>query len=841
MKQLKNTFALLMAFAVSPFLLRGTAVEGVNAVRMASSIGNYVWEDANGNGLQEMGEPGKSLVKIDLLSDTDGDGQIDDVIASTASDAAGFYQFTGLPAGTYVLQFVAPTGFKFTAAAAGGNADTDSDVNPGTGRSPVVVLAADVNNATVDAGLYHPCSIGSFVWADEDKNGLQNSGEPGLPGVTVVVSGTDGAGVPVSWITTTDANGEYLNNNLAPGAYRVSFVAPPGALFTLQNVGPNDAVDSDPDPLTGQCLVEILTSGERNLNYDCGFTGTTPAVYGSIKNDENSDCTAALSEQGLGGWLVTATDGNNVFRSLSKPDGQYKLYALPGTYSISATPPAYAKGIACALPQALTFPNSNLLDIAVGNVDTFPVMTVDLGTIRLRRCFDSYYQVRYCNAGPVPAENAYVMVKLDSFLSFQTASVPFLDMGNQWYRFDVGTVQPFDCRLFSIKVKVSCDAVLGQTHCSEARIFPDSDTATEPWTGAKVEAFARCLGNTLQFTLKNTGNSVMSADLEYVVIEDGVMGKPAKGNALPPGDSVVINLPANGSTWRVEAKQEPTYTGWSVPVLSVEGCTNNATFSTGFIQQFTQNEASPSVDIDCTANTGAYDPNDKQGLPLGYGPLRYIEPRTELEYTIRFQNTGTDTAFTVRIIDTLSGLFDVRTLRVGASSHPYEFELIGPGILHFRFPDIRLPHKGIDEAGSQGFVRYSVAPREQVALETDLHNRAGIYFDFNLPIVTNTTQHRIGVNFVPVSVWQPLGAAYRTVVQPNPFSNHATVVVEKAPVAAQYQLRVFSAAGLLVLEQRSATSVFSLHTETLNEGLYFFQVYGDGRVLSVGKMVVGRE
>ncbi|MEM7368136.1 MAG: two-component regulator propeller domain-containing protein [Bacteroidota bacterium] len=143
---------------------------------------------------------------------------------------------------------------------------------------------------------------------------------------------------------------------------------------------------------------------------------------------------------------------------------------------------------------------------------------------------------------------------------------------------------------------------------------------------------------------------------------------------------------------------------------------------------------------------GSYDPNDKMVHPQGIGPNGYIPLETDqFEYKIRFQNTGTDTAFRIVVVDTLSSLLDITSFRTIAASHPYTLELEGHGVVKWIFDDILLPDSHINEAASHGFIRYEIAPRESISLEDTLLNKADIYFDFNPPITTNTTMNIFSV------------------------------------------------------------------------------------------------
>ncbi len=141
---------------------------------------------------------------------------------------------------------------------------------------------------------------------------------------------------------------------------------------------------------------------------------------------------------------------------------------------------------------------------------------------------------------------------------------------------------------------------------------------------------------------------------------------------------------------------------------------------------------------------GSFDPNDKQVTPQGIGPFGTIHRTDSLEYLIRFQNTGTDTAFNITIRDLLDEDLDVSTVIPGASSHSYAFGIVDPRELVFIFSDINLPDSNVNEPASHGFVKFKIHPRSDVSTGSDIVNSADIYFDFNPPITTNIVSNRIG-------------------------------------------------------------------------------------------------
>jgi uncharacterized repeat protein (TIGR01451 family) len=579
--------------------------------------------------------------------------------------------------------------------------------------------------------------------------------------------------------------------------------------------------------------------------YDVQLTGGNCGyLSGHIRRDTSENCIAEVNETGLSGWLVRAESTTDTIYGVTASDGKYFIAVPLGDYTVTAIAPNNLWGL-CP-PGALvsvdvagdTFPGG---DIPVQKLYDCPALTVSIGTNQLRRCFsNNYYYVDYCNDGTATAEDAYILVTLDQFLSPVSATLPYTDLGNNILRFDVGDLDVGDCGSFSLQVQVSCDAVIGQTHCTEAHIYPDSTClpADPQWSGASLKVSSECDGDSVRFTVKNIGTGDMTSVVDYIIIEDHVMLMGAPLSPLPAGDSVVISFPANGTTYRLFVEQEPFHPGNSQPTAVEEGCgAAGGTFSTGFVNFFPNGDADPWIDIDCTPNIGSYDPNDKQGFPVGYGATHYIRPGTELEYLIRFQNTGTDTAFTVRIVDTLSAWLDPATIRPGTSSHDYQFNLTGPGIVEFLYENILLPDSNVNEPASNGFVKFSILHRADAPLETVIENNAAIYFDFNEPVITNTTFHRLGENFL-VSAWHPFVLGAEVKVSPNPFSEQAILEVKGLNSTAPLRLRVFDLQGIAVGEIETPSSIFTLQKNNWPAGVYLFSVFQEGRIVGSGKLMV---
>ncbi|MBL0317651.1 MAG: T9SS type A sorting domain-containing protein [Flavobacteriales bacterium] len=135
--------------------------------------------------------------------------------------------------------------------------------------------------------------------------------------------------------------------------------------------------------------------------------------------------------------------------------------------------------------------------------------------------------------------------------------------------------------------------------------------------------------------------------------------------------------------------------------------------------------------------TCSYDPNDITESN-GYTEAGYVLDGSELEYTIRFQNTGNAPASNVRIENDLNDLLQRNTLQPVAWSHDFLLSIDENNLATFQFNGINLPDATSDESGSHGFVTYRILPVTGLDAGTEIPNTASIYFDFNPAIVTNT-------------------------------------------------------------------------------------------------------
>lgn len=595
-------------------------------------------------------------------------------------------------------------------------------------------------------------------------------------------------------------------------------------------------------PDGGMVIGSVLNSKATLIKTDANGNIYPNFIKGTVAFDQNHDCQIGVNELPLKNWAVVATEtSGQQYYATSNNAGFYELNVNAGNYTVEIFPPgALWEPCNAQLTADLTTPPDTVtLDFPVQDSVLCSLLDVSISTPFLRRCFDNQYYVSWCNQGTTAAFNSFIEIVLPPELDFVSASQPHTLSGNI-LRFDLGTVNFSECGDLNFRVNVNCDSTeIGQTLCVEAHISPDTICYEVPnWSGARVVATARCLADTtVEFRLRNIGNAP-SQMLDYIITEDLVVLMQGSFN-LDIGEEKVVIRAASGSMQRIEATQEPGYPFDDFVAAAIEGCGNGAA-SFGFVNQFSLDDASPFTDIECQEIRGAYDPNDKQGFPVGYGNQHFIEPGADITYLIRFQNTGTDTAFTVTIRDTLAAAWlDPATLRPGASSHPYTWELTGPGALAFHFENILLPDSNVNEAASHGFVQFRISQRADVPLGTVIKNDAAIFFDYNAPIITNTTFHTVGKDFYTVSVENTFEKGLLPVkVAPNPFHERAVVSLPEA-LPGEAKFRLFDPAGRAVREVIFSGNTFEFQAQNLPAGLYYFEIQdANKRTRSRGKVII---
>lgn len=349
-------------------------------------------------------------------------------------------------------------------------------------------------------------------------------------------------------------------------------------------------------------------------------------ISGSVHLDAQKDCVPDITDIGLAYWNITV-EGEDFLRvGPTSYDGQYRFAVPEGEFTVSAQPVGSGWEL-CTDEINVTVDADHLAgkaDFLAQATAHCANLSLDFSTPRLRRCFDNYYSIRVRNTGPQASNGTTLVLHLDQFFIFNSASIPHNQVDATTVTFDLGTLELNEEVIFQVFFTLSCEAEPGMEHCMSGNVNADND------------------------------------------------------------------------------------------------CDNERTYA-----------------IECQMNIGSFDPNDKRIFNEEGKEAERVDKGEYISYHIRFQNTGTDTAFTVRITDPLSDKLDLSTLEMLSASHPYSYTITDGPVLIALFENILLPDSTTNEPASHGFLKFRIKPLPAFDYGTTIPNTAGIFFDYNDPVLTN--------------------------------------------------------------------------------------------------------
>jgi hypothetical protein len=370
----------------------------------------------------------------------------------------------------------------------------------------------------------------------------------------------------------------------------------------------------------------------------------------------------------------------------------------------------------------------------------------------MRPCFENQsiiVEVANSNLTSSKAKKSIVKIKLDDRLTFQTANHTYSNLGNNEFSFQIDSLDPGETKPFVISAKVDCNVILGETICMEAEILDPDSCVVETnklesiipgcvgqYDSSEISMTSKCIGDTVIFLIANTGNGATSCYLPMRLFIDGSL-MAIDSIFLAAGDSIIKRYSSDGRTYWMEINQHPYFPTNKITTSFVEKCGDETNFTSGIVGGHQQNDIDPYRDVYCGVVKGSYDPNDKSVLPSGIGTNNYVNSTGELSYLVRFQNTGTDTAFTVVVRDTLSDYLNISSVITMSSSHKYSFRIYDNKVLEWTFSNILLPDSNTNEPLSHGYISFIVEKADSLMNGDVISNSVAIYFDFNDPVITN--------------------------------------------------------------------------------------------------------
>lgn len=327
------------------------------SVDVVGKVGDFVWDDKNGNGIQDAGEPGISGVTVQLVNCNPNSGIAPQ---TTTTNASGYYLFNMVIPGQYYVKFILPSPWEFTLANQGSNDLKDSDVDGDNGFGTTECFQVDANEEQldIDAGAYKCVQVGDLVWLDNNKDNKYTTGETGVNGLRVELYRlTNGNWILWDFVYTginpnSICGDGYYYFCTNPGTYYIKFVTPPTGLVPAQpNVGGNDNIDSDITRAFGSGTTDqfnLISGAAGNFTIDAGYYGMGQVSNSMVWIDVNSNGLRESGDIGLANTIVEIYDVEGDLYSTTNTiaDGSYSLtylqaedyylkFQLPAPYNTS--------------------------------------------------------------------------------------------------------------------------------------------------------------------------------------------------------------------------------------------------------------------------------------------------------------------------------------------------------------------------------------------------------------------------------------------------------------------------------------------------------------------------
>ena len=651
----------------------------------------------------------------------------------------------------------------------------------------------------------------TYAWADgpttEDRIGLAAGN------YSVVV--TDNVGEMGSWNGTVDGGSLFVQTTFAggfacPGESNGSFVVlqslfngtPPYNISVWFNGGPAtpSGTNGDGDPIyyglaEGEPFsVSATDAGGCSGSHDdmmygpwgipVSITGITPTcngANGSVTIDNSGDWPAYI--------VVTDSDGGVVY-SYDQFTSEIITGLAAGDYTVMQTWTWSIINSCTAIYSSFTIPDLSPL---CGNVHGTSWYDVDADCVRDGGEVGVPYSVLQIEPGGQYAltnvagdfsfnivNGSYSLEQTDPTLIHYcpvTQPVPFVvNSTDPAIHFANGSTVPLDLRLYTAQ-------------------------------GVARPGFTYSFGGTVRNpTAQVSGPVTVVADFDPTLVFQSATPTPTSVS----GNTITWNLPIL-SSFGEHAFHAAFYVPAATPLGTI--LTSNVNMSNSLTESSLSNNAA----VLTTTVIGSYDPNDKTAITSsGWSDaLYYIDVDEWIDYTIRFQNTGTASAIDVVVTDTIPGILDMATFEQGAASHPFDVRFLPGRVVEWRFANILLPDSNTNEAASHGLVSFRIRPALPTLPGTIISNTADIFFDFNDQVRTNDA-----VLTAEFSTPVPhLSSAQGIAIHPNP--GHDRIVIQ---AAGNFGVRVLDLAGRILLQETVNSDQATMNVEELPVGCYLVQV-----------------
>lgn len=479
----------------------------------------------------------------------------------------------------------------------------------------------------------------------------------------------------------------------------------------------------------GPILVDF-SIGTCGINYECSN------FHGFAFNDENNDCIRNNNEGFVSNINICLQGNDNFFCSTTNENGEYFIQ-VPTQSTLNLTTPfnSLFYSFNCLTNQEFTFSNSNTIiqgpDLPINILEYCKMLKLSSNTCIHRPCNVNNRYFTISNIGSENVDSTELFINYnDTLVVPYYFSHPYNYLGNNSYSVKVYNINPSAHEVIQVSENISCNASIGDTVCVNSWLdnYFGCNNFEELSGSILTEFFVE--NNEKKFKISNNSTSIIQLNIslyDYLVNEYVEIGNV--NVQISPSGSEEIVVPSNVESLIYQMNAFLFQTQYSVFInneLSLNQNQNHEIFD----------------NVICSPIKSSYDPNEIIGVYQGLGNENLINRDLNLKYRINFQNTGNDTAFVVKIKLNLSEFLQNSSIIPSISSHNYQFQMIENEI-NFIFNNILLVDSLTNEPGSHGFVEFFINQKTENPLSYDIESTASIYFDFNVPIITNTHVYRI--------------------------------------------------------------------------------------------------
>jgi uncharacterized repeat protein (TIGR01451 family) len=643
--------------------------------------------------------------------------------------------------------------------------------------------------------------VSGTAYKDLNKDGVKDVGEPGLSNLQVRL-------LPLNYILYTDANGNY-NFPVANGSYSVVLIQPSNPYLFLTTSNDTLGVTINSSNSTGNdfglkdALVSVTPAiGYQGVTSTHQFVSEEPIFHPGPPNNGNVSSvyfTSTGTNFSVSNTFVTVIDSYTVQISVAVP--------------VSATITTYTVRI---------YTNSGF----AGNHYLYGQFNVQAAPsyVSGRVFFDQNMNKIYDSGEPgINGAKTTLMPANSIAFSDNAGNYLFGTLGGQQTVSYASIIAGLT--LFTDSASYTFNATGNITGKDFGLISTLPDYSIDVQS---LYVFARCNSNQwVTIPIRNNSNVTYDANVWF----KHTTAMTYQSASLPP-----TLVTADTIFWTVPAIEPYTVTNLYVLMHNPSGGTlqleaNATSLDAGGVEQLSDSY-SHSYNVFC-----AFDPNDKQVTPEGIFVPHYTLMSDTLEYQIRFQNTGTDTAFNVVVLDTLDAQLDLNSFEILGSSHSVQTEIKNNGAVAFRFNNILLPDSNVNEPLSHGYVRYKIRPLSGLPDTTVITNTAHIFFDFNPDVVTNSTLNTL-VYILPTGI-NEINSLGAVLFFPNPLLNSSTLMFEN-PNAELFTVAVYDITGKIVSPGKQTTgNKFIIDKGKIANGIYFYKLTNTESQLSkTGKFII---